>query len=181
MERTQPTGTMDPTLDANRNLIRRLFDAMGRGADEEAVASWAPDAINYGGGRAGQVGSVAGRPGFRHAPQGREGIRRVHESLRTAFPDRQYHLEAMVAEADMVACRVRVTGTFGTMPRLPVDGMSMITTPPTGKHYDVQHIHIFRIASGQIAEHWAARDDLGLLVQLGALTVPAPAGGGQNP
>ena len=98
----------------------------------------------------------------------------------THLPDRQYQLETMVAEADMVACRVTVTGTFGTMPQLPVDGTSLITRPPTGKPYDVQHIHIFRIASGQIAEHWAARDDLGLLVQLGTLTVPAPARGGQD-
>ena len=180
MERTQSTGTTDPTPDTNRELIRRLFEAMSRGADEEAAAFWAPDAVNYGSGRAGQAGSAASRAAFRHVPHGREGIRRVQESLRAAFPDRQYQLEAMVAEADMVACRVRVTGTFGTMPQLPVDGTSLITKPPTGKPYEVQHIHIFRIAGGQIAEHWAARDDLGLLVQLGAITVPAAAGGGHE-
>jgi hypothetical protein len=30
-----------------------------------------------------------------------------------------------------------------------------------------------RVGVGSIAEHWAARDDLGLLLQLGAIAVPA--------
>ncbi len=29
-------------------------------------------------------------------------------------------------------------------------------------------MHLFRVSDGVIAEHWACRDDLGLLVQLGA-------------
>ena len=33
----------------------------------------------------------------------------------------------------------------------------------------VQHIHIFRVSDGRIAEPWACRDDLGQLGQLGLL------------
>ena len=38
------------------------------------------------------------------------------------------------------------------------------------KHgFSVQHIHIFRVVDGLIAEHWARRDDLGHLRPLGLL------------
>ena len=29
-------------------------------------------------------------------------------------------------------------------------------------------LHLFRVEDGQLAEHWACRDDVGLLHQLGA-------------
>jgi predicted ester cyclase len=38
---------------------------------------------------------------------------------------------------------------------------------PSGRTCSVQHIHIFRVADGRIIEHWACRDDLGALFQLG--------------
>ena len=38
---------------------------------------------------------------------------------------------------------------------------------PTGRSVSVQQIHIFRIEDGLIAEHWACRDDVGMLRQLG--------------
>jgi predicted ester cyclase len=53
----------------------------------------------------------------------------------------------------------RHTGAGGPLRNLPV----------TGREFRVQHIHIFRVADGKIAEHWASRDDLGQLVQLGLL------------
>ena len=41
--------------------------------------------------------------------------------------------------------------------------------PVTNREFAVQHIHIFRVSDGRIAEHWACRDDLGQLGQLGLL------------
>ena len=35
----------------------------------------------------------------------------------------------------------------------------------------MKHMHMLRITDGKIAEHWAARDDLGLLLQLGAISL----------
>jgi predicted ester cyclase len=40
---------------------------------------------------------------------------------------------------------------------------------PTGRSFVVEHIHIYRIEGDRIAEHWAARDDLGAMRQLGHL------------
>lgn len=31
-------------------------------------------------------------------------------------------------------------------------------------------VHIFRVREGKIVEHWAVRDDLGLMKQLGAIS-----------
>jgi len=44
-------------------------------------------------------------------PRGPEQIRRVIQRWRTAFPDFQYHIEALVAEDDLVVARVTMIGT----------------------------------------------------------------------
>ncbi len=35
---------------------------------------------------------------------------------------------------------------------------------------EVEYAHIFRVVDDLITEHWAVRDDLGILLQLGAIT-----------
>jgi predicted ester cyclase len=42
-----------------------------------------------------------------------------------------------------------------------------LTFPASGQSYTVTHVHIYRVAAGLIREHWAVRDDLGMLRQLG--------------
>ena len=38
------------------------------------------------------------------------------------------------------------------------------------RYFDaMEHIHIFRLKDGLITDHWAARDDVGLLLQLGGI------------
>ena len=44
---------------------------------------------------------------------------------------------------------------------------------PTGKFFQVQHMHMFRVLDGLIAEHFANRDDVEMMRQLGLL-IPAP-------
>ena len=46
---------------------------------------------------------------------------------------------------------------------------------PTGRRFEVRQVHMLRLDSSQIQEHWAVRDDLGLLVQLGAIEPPTPS------
>ena len=77
-------------------------------------------------------------------------------------------IDGLIAKDDFVVCRVTVSGTFGVRPHRPPDPLqngwvgveSTALIPPSaaGKPYSVKHIHIFRIADGLIAEHWAARD-----------------------
>lgn len=150
--------------EANIELIQRFWKA-SEGNDLDAIAAfWAPNAINHGG----QTAHSTHRP-----PTGLEGLKRVMASLHTAFPDRKYHLEDLIVEGDKVVCRLTVSGTHQGVPDIPVEGgMLMTNQPPTGKAYVIQHIHIFRLEDGKIAEHWAARDDLGLMQQLDIIPVP---------
>jgi predicted ester cyclase len=55
---------------------------------------------------------------------------------------------------------------------MALNGMP-VGTPPTGKRFEVMHVHWYRLRDGQTVEHWANRDDLGMLRQLGLLKVAA--------
>jgi predicted ester cyclase len=94
-------------------------------------------------------------------------LRQVVEWLRSQFPDVRMRLEAVVAQGDHVAARVRSDGT-----NLGALGGAI---PPTGRRFDAEQTHWFRVAGGRLVEHWAVRDDLRAMVQLGL--IPRPAGG----
>jgi predicted ester cyclase len=78
--------------------------------------------------------------------------------LRRAFSELRYQVLALVAERDLVAVRTMMHGVH-TGP--------MRDLPPTGKPFAQSQSHWFRIVDGRIAEHWATRDDLGFLHQVG--------------
>jgi predicted ester cyclase len=40
----------------------------------------------------------------------------------------------------------------------------------------VELAHMFRVTDGKISEHWAVRDDLGMMQQLGVLPPPTRRG-----
>jgi steroid delta-isomerase-like uncharacterized protein len=92
---------------------------------------------------------------------GIEGFRHVNRWVRAAFSDVHYAIDDMIAEGDMVACRIAATGTH--------DG-ELRGSPPTGKRFSVDHVHWHRLADGKLVERWAVRDDLGAAHQLGLLS-----------
>jgi steroid delta-isomerase-like uncharacterized protein len=94
---------------------------------------------------------------------GYEGFRLRLRRLRDAFPDFQMRVEDAVAEGDTVAYRATVTGTH----RGDLLGMAA-----THRAFRVQHMHFLRMRDGRACEHWACRDDLGMLRQLGILAGP---------
>ena len=53
--------------------------------------------------------------------------------------------------------------------RYHVDGGMLVGVNPTGRTFEVQHIHMYRVLGGKIAEHFANRDDVGMMRQLGLL------------
>ena len=91
---------------------------------------------------------------------------------RAAFPDVHATIDHLVAEDDLVVSDLTVRGTQHG----PFTTLQWGTLPPTGRAYAVKHCHWWRIVEGKIAEHWALRDDLGQLRQLGHLVPPAPRG-----
>lgn len=169
MTHDAPTGSA-AAVEANKELVRLFHAAMNGGSLDEALDFWSPTAINHASGRSGQ-----------QIPGGREGLRRVFQGLRAAFPDRLWQVDDLIAEGDRVACLITVSGTFAGLadppPGVPsdwvgIEGTEFARGSDSGKTYSVKHIHVFRISAGKISEHWAARDDLSLLLQLGAIKPP---------
>src|SRR3989442_14704852 len=111
----------------------------------------------------------AAAPFGRSAPgevNGPEHTRGVAAWLFEQFPDLRMEIEALIAEGDTVAIRVRSEGRnlgkFGGV------------VPPTGKKFSAGQTHWFRVESGKLAEHWATRDDLSAMLQLGVVQPPGP-------
>jgi predicted ester cyclase len=116
------------------------------------------------------------------APFGRDAPGRVHgpsharevvEWLTAQFPDLEMTFESLVAEGDMVAVRVRATGTN----RGKLGGVA----PPTNRRFVADQSHWYRVTDGRLCEHWATRDDLSTMVQLGVIQPPGrPARAGRG-
>jgi predicted ester cyclase len=95
------------------------------------------------------------------SPQGREGLKRIlgvidHDLGPVAVE--QHHL---IGEGSLVAQHLTLRGTHqaSTMPLL---ADVTVSARPVAWTF----IHIWRVADGMIVEHWACRDDMGLLEQL---------------
>jgi predicted ester cyclase len=88
--------------------------------------------------------------------------------LRT-FPDWHWNLVRIVGQGDSVVALVRASGTHEGVSELPVNGALLVGAQPTGKHFDVWHIHWFKLADGRIIADYRTRDDVGLYKQLGIL------------
>ena len=82
--------------------------------------------------------------------------------LLQAFPDLQATVLQLLADADYVSCRMRLSGTN--------DGIFRDQTEPTGRSADWVQMIIFRLLEdGKIIEIWGIGDQLSLLQQLGLL------------
>jgi predicted ester cyclase len=49
-----------------------------------------------------------------------------------------------------------------------VDG----SPPPSGRRFSARQSHWFRVRDGRLVEHWAVRDDLTTMLQLGIVQEP---------
>jgi steroid delta-isomerase-like uncharacterized protein len=97
-------------------------------------------------------------------PSGKEGLKVLVKSQRSAFPDLKIVIDLQVAEGDLVVQHATSTGTM----KGEFAGM-----PPSGKTAKWEAIHISRIKDGKIVEHWMVQDQLGMLRQLGFMPATA--------
>lgn len=79
--------------------------------------------------------------------------------------------------ATAAACFASAGTNLGRAADLPVLGGLMHDGRPTGRRVSVVNIHIYRMRDGLIATHSAARDDLGMMQQLGLLPETRHAAG----
>jgi len=143
MSATTSTSNVELCVRAQRELF-------GGGRLELADELIAPDCIDH--------GAETGPERSGAAPRGPDGIRGVVGWLRAAFPDLAYEVEDAFGGGDRVAVRCVARGTH--------EG-EFLGRAPTGRSFAVQQIHVFRVEDGRIAEHWACRDDAGMMRQLG--------------
>jgi predicted ester cyclase len=140
-----------PLTKANVATLHRYMTAMNSGNVPAAVAFFAPDTRNHG------------------MPVGKPGLDRVLTDLRKMFPDYRHEAVEVAAAGDVVIARNRVSGTHKGVGTIPVEGGMLVGVAPTNKSFVVQHIHWWRFRDGLIVEHYATRDDLDMMQQLGLL------------
>ncbi len=152
--------------EANKDLVRRHFDQIFNRKDLDACDELMAEAFVEN--AVAPFGTSA--PG---AVNGPVAMRATAEWLIAQFPDIHMEIEAIVAEGDLVACRILTEGTnLG-----PFNEM----IPATGKRFSARQSHWFRVADGKLAEHWATREDLPAMIQLGIVRprrTTAPLGQG---
>lgn len=142
------------TTEENKAQFRRSYEEVLNQGDVSVVDELiAPDFLNH-----------AAPPGRDRGP---ESMRWLATMLRTAFPDLRFTIEELVAEGDMVAGRLTMSGTHEG----PLTGM-----PPTGRAVRQDHMHFVRYRDGKAVEHWGVRDDLGMMQQMGAIPEPGQPG-----
>ncbi|HYJ10605.1 MAG TPA: ester cyclase [Polyangiaceae bacterium] len=139
---------------ANKLLMSRFVELINSASEPLAHELIHPDATFHVPGRADPM-------------LGPAGYLAVIAMMRAGFPDIQWTLEEMVAEADKVATRFTMRGTHSG----PFFGV-----PPTGRAIAVQAMNLYRISAGQIIEEHGQPDLLGLLQQIGAAPSFTPSG-----
>jgi len=144
----------------NRRIAEQFNEAFNRGDLDAAASYFSEDCQNHG------------------RKVGRDGVRTVLGEMKTNFPDARLTTLNSVAEGEWVVVRCTYSGTHRGRSRFPVDGGMLVGVQPTGRAFEVQHIHMYRVLDGKIAEHFANRDDVGMMRQLGLLP-PPPSQSGQ--
>ena len=143
------------TPEENKALVRRFYEEIDAGnmaAMDDLVAE---DYVNH------------HPPPFPGLPAGREGLKQAFQIFWDATPG-HHVIEDQIAEGDRVVTRLTAHGRHeGELPG-PI--------PPTGREIHMSAVAIHRIADGKLAEHWSGADELGLLVQLGVVSLPQPPG-----
>jgi len=94
-------------------------------------------------------------------PQGREGLKTILRTIEADLGPTELEQHHLICEGDFVVQHVTLHGKHraSTMPLLA-------GAPVTGRPAEWTFLHIWRVVDGMLVEHWACRDDLGLLEQL---------------
>lgn len=152
-------AALEKTLDLNEQnlnceIIRRQIEKWANGDLRSIAEDFAEETRNHG------------------VAVGRGGVRMVIEDIWRTFPDWRGKILEIAAEADSVVVRLNISGTHLGVGRLPVNGGMLVDVPPNGRSFAVQHIHWYKLRGGEIVDHYANRDDLGMMQQLGLLPTP---------
>jgi len=133
----------------NIDLARRILAAFDAGDGSAVTALIHPDHREHAG---------------PEPEPGQDGVRGSIAWSRETFADPHTTIEDLVASGDRVVARVRFSATCtGAMQGVDV----------SGRRFETQHVHIWRVADDRLAEHWMVRDDLSMLRQVGLVEAMA--------
>lgn len=132
-----------------------MIEALNRADIPSAVAHFDPAILNHG------------------QPVGLDGMQRVFEAQRMAFPDWHHDVAQAIADGPTVVTRSFLSGTHQGRLGEPMASLlfhgALRGLEPTGRTMRIQAIHIWEVGdNGLITAHWANRDDLGMRAQLTA-------------
>jgi predicted ester cyclase len=82
---------------------------------------------------------------------GADGVRESIRWMQDTFAQRSIVLEDVIASGDRIVARVRFTATR--------NGAGRGVKAADGR-VEAEHVHIWRVAYGRLAEHWMVPDDL---------------------
>ena len=144
---------MTSTLEAaNVSVVRRFIDEVVNGGNLAVVEeTWAEDMTWNGG----SLGSFEGRRAYTAFLAG---------NVSGAFDGMHLTIHDVVADDDKVVLRFTNSGT---------NSGAFMGRPATNRYAEWRGIGIYTIREGRITEGWFAEDILGMLLQLGAVALPA--------
>lgn len=124
---------MQTTEPDNKSLVRRYYEEVLNGRHPEVFDELAdPGFVSY----------LADGRGI-----GLDIYKQAIAGTLTVFPDLNVTIEDQVAEGEKVVTRWKATGT----PQIEFAGIK-----PDGKPVTITAIHIHRVQSGKLIEHWEA-------------------------
>lgn len=94
---------------------------------------------------------------------GPEGAREVVRTLHGWFSNFELKVVDLVVDGDKVWARNRARG---------VNTGSVMGRPASGKPIEIEVFDVGRFAGGKLVEHWGVPDQLGMMLQVGALPKP---------
>jgi steroid delta-isomerase-like uncharacterized protein len=100
-------------------------------------------------------------------PLGPHGVRVRASAYLGAMPDARVAIEDWIEDADTLAARWTWSGTHTG---------EFLGMPPTGRRASTTGMHIFQFSGDLIAETWVSHDALGLLTQLGLVSLDVGIG-----
>jgi steroid delta-isomerase-like uncharacterized protein len=142
-----PSFAPPPNPEANKAIIRRLYEEENKGNVDIVDELMSPDFVIHG-------------DALNPHQKGLEPLKASVIATREAFPDLVVTVEDMVAYGDKVVVRLRWTGTHSK---------GFMGLPATGKRMSWTAIATNRFENGRIVERWFNSDAFSLLQQFGMI------------
>ena len=140
-------------LAENKAVIRRYYEEAHGGNSDVVEELVADGCLVHGWGRERRVSL--------------DEARKAVQGFRVPFPDWKVTVDQLIAEGDLVASELTITGTqSGQFRRFA----------PTGKEVKFSGFFIDRVVDGKIVEMWHKPDFLTMLIQIGAVPEDVMAG-----